>query len=137
MSAHHFPMGAAVTLEDTRMRPATLSQAGRPLQVTTPLGPDVLIPTGFTGREGISQLFHFQVDLLARDRQDIAFENLLGRTVTVRLAYGSGPARYFSGIASCVTQGRSNRAFSYYKVEMVPRLWLLINRAHCRIFQRL
>ena len=37
----------------------TYTQKNRPLAVTTPLGPDALLLTGFTGSEGISQLFHF------------------------------------------------------------------------------
>ena len=39
------------------MPAATYTQAGRPLVVTTPLGPDALLLVGFTGREEISKPF--------------------------------------------------------------------------------
>ena len=35
------------------------TQARRPLTITTPLGKDVLLLTGFRGHEAISELFHF------------------------------------------------------------------------------
>jgi type VI secretion system secreted protein VgrG len=96
---------------------------------------DALVPLGFTGNEGISRLFRFQLDLLARNGQTI--EKLLGQPVTIRLPhYHDGQPRYFSGIASRVTQGGRNDTFTSYSVEIVPKLWLLTNRTHCRIFQR-
>ena len=49
--------------------PATYTQAGRPLSVTTPLAPDTLLLIGFSGTESISQLFQYQLTLLApRDK---------------------------------------------------------------------
>ena len=46
----------------------TYTQAGRPLTVTLPeplVGRDDLLLVGFTGSEVISQLFRFQLDLVA------------------------------------------------------------------------
>src|SRR5438552_856659 len=60
---------------------ATYVQADRPLTVTTPLGEDVLLLVGFTGQEGISQLFSFQLDLLAVNGTEVAFDKLLGRNM--------------------------------------------------------
>src|SRR5690606_17717546 len=40
-------------------------QADRPLTITTPLGPDRLFLVGLRGSEALSQLFHFQFDLIA------------------------------------------------------------------------
>ena len=42
----------------------TTTQANRPMQVATALGTDVLLLAGFSGREAISTLFTFQLDLL-------------------------------------------------------------------------
>ena len=58
------------------------SQANRLLQVTTPLGADVLLLDGFNGREAISQLFKFDLDLLAE--QPVPLDAILGQTLTVR-----------------------------------------------------
>jgi type VI secretion system secreted protein VgrG len=112
------------------------TQAGRPLQVSTPLGTDVFLLTGFTGWEGISQLYQFLLNLLACSDQDIGFDKVLGQPVSVRLAHGAGPVRYFNGIASRVGQGAVGREFTSYWLDLVPKLWLLTNRAQCRIFQR-
>jgi hypothetical protein len=43
---------------------STYTQSNRPLAITTPLGKDVLLLTGFRGQEAISQLFNFQVNLV-------------------------------------------------------------------------
>jgi type VI secretion system secreted protein VgrG len=40
-------------------------QENRFIKLKTPLGEDVLLLQGFTGREGISQLFKFSLDLLS------------------------------------------------------------------------
>lgn len=43
------------------------SLAERPLRVETALGPDALLVTGYTGVEGVSTPFSFQVDFLSTD----------------------------------------------------------------------
>ena len=55
--------------------PPTYLQANRSMTVTTPLGPDVLLLVGFTGYEGISQLFSFELELAAEDQSKVVFEN--------------------------------------------------------------
>src|SRR5262249_9011151 len=87
----------------------------------------------------ISELFHFQLDLLAENRKEIPFDRLLGQKVTASLLL-PGPARkrrYFSGICSRVTQGARDRIFTAYRLEVVPQFWLLTRRAQSRIFQHL
>jgi type VI secretion system secreted protein VgrG len=107
------------------------------MAITTPLGPDALLLTDFTGREGISQLFHFQLDLVAENRREVAFDKLLGQPATVRLALGGGQQRYFHGLISRFSQGTRDRTFTRYRAELVPALWLLTKRAQSRILQHL
>jgi type VI secretion system secreted protein VgrG len=114
---------------------ATLHPANQPLQLATPLGKDALFLVGFEGHEGLSQLFRFQLDLLADNRRSIDFDQLLGRPVTICLALGSGKSRYFSGIVSRFSQGPRDHTFTRYRAEVVPQLWLLTRRVQCRIFQ--
>ena len=57
----------------------TYTQSNRPLAVTTPLGTDVLLLTGFRGEEAISQLFKFQVDLLAETKSEVHFDRIIGQ----------------------------------------------------------
>jgi type VI secretion system secreted protein VgrG len=117
------------------MKATTFSQANQPLQIITPLGTDALHLVGFTGREGISQLFHFKVDLLAENRREIAFDKLLGEKVTLSLALGGGKTRYFNGIVSRFSQGTRDHTFTRYQAEVVPELWLLTRQTQSRIEQ--
>src|SRR5262245_59983415 len=119
------------------MKASTHSQAHRPLQITTPLGRDALFLVGFEGREGISQLFHFQLELIAENRRDIPFDKLLGQPVTIHLALGGGKRRAFHGLVSRFSQGARDHTFTAYRAEVVPQFWLLTRRAQSRIFQHL
>ena len=46
--------------------PEKFTQAERLIAVDTPLGADKLLLRSFSGAEGISKLFHFQLDMLVR-----------------------------------------------------------------------
>ena len=115
---------------------ATYLQANRSLTIATSLGKDVLLPTGFSGREAISELFRFELDLIAENATPVPFRELLGRPVGVRLEqFNQGP-RFFSGVCSRIAQGHRDEAFTAYRMEVVPTLWLLTRIARCRIFQQ-
>lgn len=116
---------------------STYSQANRPLTVTTPLGSDDLLLVGFKGHEGLSQLFKFQLDLLAENKKEIPFDKLLGQKAIVRLAIMDERQRFFSGICNRVSQGRRDANFTSYTMEVVPQFWLLTRRAQSRIFQHI
>ncbi len=95
------------------------------VSVTTPLGKDVLLLDTFSGREAISALFHFTLDMNADNDRDIAFDRLVGQPITVELALPNGGTRSFSGIASRFAQGARAARTTAYRAELVPRLWLL------------
>ena len=44
---------------------ASYTQANRAFAINTPLGTDKLLLTGFTGEEGLSKPYSFQLDVLA------------------------------------------------------------------------
>src|SRR5262249_3570467 len=113
------------------------TQANRPLTVTTPLGKDALLLVGFSGHEGISQLFSFEMELLAENKNDIAFEKVLGQKVTLSLTLPKGKKRYLSGICHWIMQGASDDKFTAYRMQIVPQFWLLTKRVQSRIFQHL
>ena len=110
------------------------TQDTRQMQVVTPLGKDALLLVGFSGTEAISQLFRFQLSLLAENKTDVAFDKLLGQKVTVLFPK---PDRHFSGIVSRISQGDRDQTFTGYSIEIVPQLWLLTRKAQSRIFQHL
>src|SRR5438874_2385364 len=93
---------------------ATYTQERSPLEVMTPLGKDALLLTGFAGHEGVSQLFSFQLDLLAEAGKDIPFDKLVGQPVTVSLRLADGGVRYFNGLCCRVQQGERDREFTAY-----------------------
>jgi len=114
---------------------AEYSQSNRPLVVTTPLGPDVLLATGFSGREGLSQLFQFRLEAVAENQADVAFDKLLGQKITVHTVLPGGKKRHFTGICSRILQGGRDDVFTRYSLEIVPQFWLLTRKVQSRIFQ--
>jgi type VI secretion system secreted protein VgrG len=115
----------------------TYTQQNRLLEITTPLGPDVLLLKGFSGYEAISQLFHFQLDMMANKEDDVPFDKLLGQKITVRLTLPNEKERYFSGIINSFSQGDQGETFARYRADVVPQLWLLTKRHRSRIFQHM
>jgi type VI secretion system secreted protein VgrG len=117
---------------------ARYTQDNRPLQVATPLGKDKLLLEGLTGTEGLSQLFTFHLEMLAEKPTEVAFDKLLGQSVTVTLLLaGTSDKRFFNGICNRVSQGEQDATFTQYHLEIVPQFWLLTRRAQSRIFQRM
>jgi type VI secretion system secreted protein VgrG len=114
---------------------AGYTQTGRAIALTTPLGNDVLLLAGLTGREAISKLFTFHLDLLAINDAPVPFENLLGQTVSVKMLLSADKARYFSGIIQRVGQGSRDDTFTRYEIDVVPQFWLWTKKVQNRIFQ--
>ena len=101
------------------------TQDNRLMAVSTPLGKDALLLVGFAGEEAISRPFHFDLELIAENDREIAFDKLLGQKLSVVLTLPDERKRYFDGICRRVIQGERDKDFTAYRVEMVPRLWLL------------
>ena len=110
-----------------------LKQAGRMGQLTTPLGEDVLVLRGFSGTEGLSENFTFNVDALSEDGS-IDFDRALGQSCTIKIKTYKDVQRYFTGI---LVQARSMGLYDQffrYRLVLRPWTWLLDHRANCRIF---
>ncbi len=120
----------------------TIDQTNRKLQVTkTPLGKDKFALVGLSGREEISRLFHFQLELISDDLE-VQPKALVGQAISFSIAYfhdGKANTRHFNGIVSRFVAGpvddRGERKYRTYRVEVVPWLWLLTRNANCLIFQ--
>lgn len=117
------------------MPDAPLKQEARLLEVTTPLGPDVLVINGFSGSEALSGLFRFRLDLLAPAKNSITAKQLLKQPVVVSILSEDSKVRYFHGIVSRFSAGDREERFQHFHAEVVPWLWLLSQRSDCRIFQ--
>lgn len=112
------------------------TQDNRLIAIDTPLGDDVLLLQGFTGHEGISRLFRFNLDLLS-DNNSISFDDIVGQNVTISVTLSDQTLRYFNGFVSRFAQSGSDARFTHYQMEVVPWLWFLTRNANCRIFQNM
>jgi type VI secretion system secreted protein VgrG len=110
------------------------TQENRRVAVNTSLGEDVLLLTSFSGSEGISRPFHFEIEMVS-EQEDLAFDSIVGENITVRVTLAGGAERYFNGYVSRFSQGGRDHDFVYYHAEIVPWLWFLTQTSDCRIFQ--
>jgi type VI secretion system secreted protein VgrG len=113
------------------------SQEDRPLVLTTPLGKDVLLVTAFRGHESISQLFDFEIEMIAEKETKIPFDQILGQTVTLEMRLLNGDKRYFDALVKQFAQGSRDEVFVSYRASLTPKLWLLTKMVRSRIFQHL
>ncbi|HKV72914.1 MAG TPA: type VI secretion system tip protein TssI/VgrG [Gemmatimonadales bacterium] len=119
--------------------PDRLTQDERLIAVDSPLGKDVLLLDSFTGDEGVSQLFQFDVNLLA-DRNDgsdakVDVTRLVGQSMTLTVTLAGGDTRCINGIVRRFYKAGVTERFASFRAEVVPKLWLLSLQAKCRIFQ--
>jgi type VI secretion system secreted protein VgrG len=115
---------------------AQFTQANRLIAIDTPLGEDVLLLQGFTGHEGLSRLFSFDLDLLSANNS-ISFDDIVGQNVTISVTLADQSERYFNGFVSRFAQSGADARFTHYQMEVVPWLWFLTRNADCRIFQNM
>lgn len=110
------------------------TQLHRHLAFESPLGADALLLTRLRGREGISRLFHFDLEFLSEDPA-LDFAAIVGMNVTFRVNQPDHTDRFFNGIVSRFSQSGGDATFTSYHAEVVPWLWLLTRTADCKIFQ--
>ncbi|MBX9601321.1 MAG: type VI secretion system tip protein VgrG [Bryobacteraceae bacterium] len=118
-----------------------LSQEDRLIQIATPLGENILVVASFSGRESVSDLFEFRLELLS-ERRNIDPQEILGKNVTVFLMLNEAGAavthRPFNGfVRSFVKRSEMIEDLAVYEAYVVPWLWLLTQSSDCAIFQGL
>jgi type VI secretion system secreted protein VgrG len=118
------------------------TQANRPMAVATPLGPDALLLERLAGTEGLSELFQYDLDLLAEPDTPVDFADLIGQPVTVTLRPRDGTPRFVHGLvcrfgrAGTVRGQAGGLTFTRYTAAVVPDLWKLTKTHRSRIFQQ-
>ena len=110
------------------------TQEDRRLSLDTPLGPDVLIATAFNGREELSRLSFFHLQLVS-ETADIDPTSIVGKNITLNVPLPDGSPRYFNGYVSRFACRGSDDRLTHYRAEVVPWLWFLTRSTSCRIFQ--
>ena len=94
-----------------------------------------LIPVQFHGREGLSELHSYTVDIVSSELS-LSPDDILGHDASVVLKH-AGFERKFTGIIARFSPGPmwgGGRGFRSYQLELVPKLWLATLNARCRSF---
>lgn len=89
----------------------------------------------YRGREGLCQLYRFEIELASPAQTVPDFGTIVGKpaTLSVNSPYGT---RWFHGIVSRFEMTGETVDQSYYVAEVVPTVWLLTHRYGSRIFQK-
>ena len=87
----------------------------------------------FAGSEGLSEVFHFSLDLASSD-QKLDFDQVVGQ-VALLTARGPRGTRQVHGLVSLFEHVGKEGKWGLYRAEVVPTIWKLGLRANCRIFQ--
>jgi type VI secretion system secreted protein VgrG len=101
--------------------------------LTTPLGDDQLVVVRFDGTEGVSELFEFRIEALST-MDDIDFDELIGKNVTLSINSPSEDPRHFDGILTEAQWLGSRDNFNVYQLVLRPWFWLMSHRSDCFIF---
>ena len=104
------------------------------LKASGPLSGDVYV-ADVKGREAVSELFEYRVVLQLSD-SNVAFDDVVGKELTVALELEDGSARYISGVVGRWLQGENRIRHCIYYGVLYPTLWLLRHTRDCRIFQQ-
>jgi len=117
------------------------TQKGRLLYLETPLGEEYLLINKVTGSEAISELFHYELEMLHEENEEsyrptpIDPKKLLGKPLIVQTKQDDGGERFFNGLCIAFHQGKRDPRFSFYRATIVPDVWLLTKTRQSRIFQ--
>jgi type VI secretion system secreted protein VgrG len=95
---------------------------------------DWLMLEGFTGQEGISFSFHYDLSLLSLDKA-IDFHRIIGQRATITVVLENKQERYINGIVTAFTQAGVSTEFTSYRATVRPDVWRLTRIADNRIFQ--
>jgi type VI secretion system secreted protein VgrG len=88
------------------------------------------------GREALSELFDYQVELLSED-DSVRLEDVLGTPLLLTMQLQGGAERHFHGHVAQLTYAGTEGSFACYHARVRPWLWFLSTTVDCRIFQNL
>ena len=115
----------------------TYTQDNRPMRVSTVLGPNALLLTRFSGHEGVSMPFSYELDLVS-ENEAIDCQAMLRTAATITIEVEGGEKRFISGMIRRFIQLESlPDKMTGYRAEVVPWLWFLTLSRDCKIFQKM
>lgn len=111
-------------------------QAGRLLVAKTPLGADTLVLRSLRVQEAISRPYLIQAELIG-DSGAHKPADLIGKPVGFTVGVEGGRTRTFHGICRGFGKvGQLDAARSIYRLEAVPKFWLMSRTLDCRAWQQ-
>ncbi len=115
-----------------------MSEAGNaPYRFMTLAGPVAgleMTPVAFIADEAISVPFSLHIDMVCA-KPDLAPADVLYQPLCLTLHDADGPVRHFHGVVRRLTAlGADVRGNSVYALDVVPKLWFLMQTADCRVF---
>lgn len=123
----------ATQFQDDDALVGKLTQDRRVGILETPLGKDALVLVRFNGTEQLGQLFDFQIEAIS-ETSNLDFTQAIGKHCTLTFkTYGS--ERMFDGMLTEAQWIGVQGDFQAYRLTLRPWLWMLSQRADCRIFQ--
>lgn len=115
-----------------------ISQQTRLIELESPIkGDSQLIGRHVTVREAISRPFLMEVEAFST-RGDISQDEMIGKTIKVTIqpkGHDLKPRAFHGVLRSFSRLGTYERGFTGYRMEAVPRAWMLSRTADCRIYQ--
>jgi type VI secretion system secreted protein VgrG len=112
------------------------SQANRPFQVNTALGPDQLLLAGFSGEEWVSRPFVYKLDLLS-ESSAVAADSVLRKPAAIAITLADGSLHTIHGVVTRFVQLDRKEGLTSYRAEVRPWLWFLSLGTDCHIHQNL
>lgn len=110
-------------------------QNRRLIRFTSPIAnQQELLLEHFSGAEGLSTLFSFELSLISQDAR-LELKSLMGQPASLEIELASGEARYIQGYISRFSLQNSDGGLAYYSATLSPWLWMLSRRVDSRIFQ--
>lgn len=101
--------------------------------LTSPLGEDLEFAR-MRIAEAMSSLYSIELDAVSK-KADIDPKALLGKSMSIKVAWEDGVKREFSGYATEFTVAAVEQNYFRYRITLRPWLWFLTRTADCKIFQ--
>jgi type VI secretion system secreted protein VgrG len=120
-----------------------ITQAGRLLELATPLEANFLVVNRMQVSEGLSRLFSIDLEILheetagGHDATVVDTTKIIGQPMCVTALQRDDTKRYFHGICVEFYQGNRDVRYTYFGAKLVPHVWLLTQRIQSRIFQQI
>lgn len=87
------------------------------------------------GKEGLSQLYQFNVSLSISSSDVNAFTQLMGTKLAVNANFPGLPPRCYTGIVTKIKATGAANDSSIFEVTLRPSVWTLTRNRKCRVFQ--